>query len=685
MGGLSMSTSGKSTGELATATRVDGGGSEIAPASGATPSGGEAHTGDHGVRIDPQAGAWRSHLEWSAAEPAPASGGEPSSPRAFWNRSLAQTVEGWSGSLLVHLAVLLLLALWTIAVPVKNDGGLLQVIERAPESLSERLEEEIVAAESLTLTGTAGDRVTAATHADPLSANVGTEPKFDRELAESLDAPQVALADVNLQAIPGKQINEDLAADSPGDPSAPVAGYGGAMDRMTQELLVMMAKSNVLTVWLFDQSESMKNDQQEIRQRLERVYQELNVSGDSKQETLLTSVASFGAEVQLHTRRPTADFAAIGQAVDEIPVDETGQERMCEAIVKTIQQHRKYAQGGRRQLAIVVVSDESGDDGEQLESTIAAAKEAGCRIYVMGREAVFGYPLAHVVYKDEPTGYVYWIPIHRGPETPLVELLQTDALWPRRDAYPSGFGPYEQVRLCRETGGVFYLLPSLEANLLQGEKRVYEIESMRPYLPDLSSREEYQAARQRSPLRAAVGELIDILDPKKNTAIRFEEQLPIEPGPFVEVVRKEQKKGAEYLNFLRQAEQRMKEFGRYRREEPSPRWQANFDLLLAQVVAYQVRVYEYAGYMEQFIQQPKLIKDPKTNRWRVALVPHAVTGEETAEYRRRATEMFKKIIADHPGTPYAARAQWEIDRGYGIELVEHWHPPGYGDVTLPKL
>lgn len=640
---------------------------------------------DSAVRVDGSAVAAGPHVELPAGTSDVLHLPAAVQRTAFWNRSVAQFVESVSGSLLVHVAVILLLALWTIAVPAKNDGGLLQMIERAPESLNERMEESTVAAESLTLTGGPGESVVAATHADQLAPGVATEPKFDRQLAESLDAPQVALADVNLQAIPGKQLNEDLAAEAPGDPSAPVAGYGGAMDRMTQELLVMMAKSNVLTVWLFDQSESMKNDQQEIRQRLERVYKELNVSPASKQEALLTAVASFGADVQLHTRRPTADFSAIGQAVDEIPVDQTGQEMMCQAIVKMIQQHRKYMQGGRRELAIIVVSDECGDDGEHLEATIAAAKEAGCRIYMMGREAVFGYPLAHVVYKDEATGYEYWIPIHRGPETPLVELLQTDALWPRRDAYPSGFGPYEQVRLCRETGGVFYLLPSLEGNLLQGEKRLYEIEAMRAYLPDLSSRDEYKAMRNGSPLRAAVAELIDILDPKRNSAIRFEEQLPVEPAPFVEIVRAEQKKGQEYLNFLRQAEHRLAEFARYRREEPSPRWQANFDLLMAQVVAYQVRVYEYAAYMEQVIQQPKLINDPKTNRWRVQMTSRSVTGEATAEYRQRATEMFKKIIADHPGTPYAARAQWEINRGFGIELVEHWHPPDYGSVTLPKL
>lgn len=641
-----------------------------------------------GVRVDAQSASTGPHVELAAAasssdESAAHSAAAPAARR--WSRSLAQVVESFSGSLLVHAAVLLALALWTIAMPAQNNNDLLQVLQRAPEAANERLEEQIVAAESITLTPAAAGTLSQASHSQPLAANVGAEPKFDRQLAEALDRPQVALADVSLQAMPGRQLNEDLAAEAPGDPSAPVAGYAAAMDRMTQELLVMMAKNKVLTVWLFDQSESMRNDQQEIRQRLERVYQELGISTDAKAETLLTSVASFGAKYQLHTRRPTADFAAIGQAFDEIPVDETGEEQMCQAILAMIQQHRKYTQGGRRQVAIIVVSDESGDDGEMLETTIAAAKESGCRIYMLGREAVFGYPLAHVTYRDPGTGYEYWIPIRRGPETPQVELLQTDAFWPRRDAHPSGFGPYEQVRLCRETGGVFYLLPSLEANLLGGEKRLYDMEAMRPYLPDLSSREAYAAERNASPLRAAVAELIDILDPKHNKDILFEEQLPIDSAQFIEVVRTEQQKGQAYLNFLRQAEKRLEEFARYRREEPSPRWQANFDLLLGQTIAYQVRVYEYAAYMEQFLREPKLIKDPKTNRWRVSLLPRAITGEETAAYRQRASDLFRRIIQDHPGTPFAARAQWELDRGYGIELVEHWHPADYGDVKLPKL
>jgi hypothetical protein len=44
------------------------------------------------------------------------------------------------------------------------------------------------------------------------------------------------------------------------------------------------------------------------------------------------------------------------------------------------------------------------------------------------------------------------------------------------------------------------------------------------------------------------------------------------------------------------------------------------------------------------------------------------------------------VVEEHPGTPYAARAQWELRRGFGVDLVEHSSDPGRGqNVTLPKL
>ena len=76
-------------------------------------------------------------------------------------------------------------------------------------------------------------------------------------------------------AVPEGTLGEGLAASE---------GYGDAMDRMTQEILNMLAKRKVIVCWAFDQSESMQDDREEIMGRVERVYTELGLSAAARDD-----------------------------------------------------------------------------------------------------------------------------------------------------------------------------------------------------------------------------------------------------------------------------------------------------------------------------------------------------------------------------------------------------------------
>src|SRR6185437_11293044 len=160
-----------------------------------------------------------------------------------------------------------------------------------------------------------------------------------------------------------------------------------AMDRITQEILLQLSKNKVLLIWCFDQSESMKDDQKEIRDRIEKVYKELGLSSASQGDALLTAVASFGKETMIHTPKATSDLDKIREAISTVPVDESGEEMMCTSIGTTIQHFRDYATRGQRQMMLVLVSDESGnmqDNLSNLEAAIATAKSARCICYALG-------------------------------------------------------------------------------------------------------------------------------------------------------------------------------------------------------------------------------------------------------------------------------------------------------------
>ena len=62
-----------------------------------------------------------------------------------------------------------------------------------------------------------------------------------------------------------------------GEATAVAEGYGAALGRITQEMLRLLRDEKLLVVWLFDESESMKDDQKEISEQFHKVYEELGI------------------------------------------------------------------------------------------------------------------------------------------------------------------------------------------------------------------------------------------------------------------------------------------------------------------------------------------------------------------------------------------------------------------------
>ncbi len=88
-------------------------------------------------------------------------------------------------------------------------------------------------------------------------------------------------------------VSADEKEDAPFGRHDLIDNYESALDHLTREFLFLMEKKNLLVVWCFDQSESMKDDQAEIRARIKRVYEELALVHKDKGK-LLSSVVSYG-------------------------------------------------------------------------------------------------------------------------------------------------------------------------------------------------------------------------------------------------------------------------------------------------------------------------------------------------------------------------------------------------------
>ena len=66
------------------------------------------------------------------------------------------------------------------------------------------------------------------------------------------------------------------------------------------------------------------------------------------------------------------------------------------------------------------------------------------------------------------------------------------------------------------------------------------------------------------------------------------------------------------------------------------------------------------------------------------------TREEYLAYIKaeedRALAMYQEVLKNHPNTPWARRAKYEIDHGFGMQFPEAFRNPNYDklDIKLPK-
>lgn len=636
-------------------------------------------------------------------------------------------------SLVVHGAILAALFAIPMIVPPLSPEITLESIftEDIPrEQMEERLEVETQPAENLNVIagGTPSANVgaaaqPAATPVDVQQANVLQEAVVEAPAVESMIMSDELLA-------------TDLGeGEVTGEVGAMVEGYGAAMGIITQEILRMMREQPVTVVWLFDESGSLVDDRKEIRDNYLRVYEELGIATKQERtssrrrketEQLYTVVASYGKTIHELTPKPTANGELIQAAIDRVPEDPSGEENMCRSLEAIISKYS--AMSKKRKLAVILVSDESGDDGGYVEEAILAARRAKAPVYVMGRESMFGYPYGsqRYVYEDKAQDIkeTFWLQIRRGPETAFPECLQWDGLERNWGGQSAGFGPYEQVRLAKETGGIFFVLPGNENNLVtrkENDRRKYEFLALRPYTPLLLSRQEYLVERETSPFRKAIWNVVLELNPQKNELLfgdRFDSQLmiqrdlyPFSQAEFTAQALGEVKKAAYAMNRINQALALLEDVKPLRARESSERWRAGFDLAYAQLHIFRLRLFQFILAIDQHANNMPKPKNPMANRWSFHRNKKTITPDEgqysrlkqsfgitmdreeylkmVAEEERTSTRLLKDVIQQHPDSPWARRAASELQSGYGFVVRDLlWDPKGVRSkirLKLPKL
>ncbi|MEI7922042.1 MAG: vWA domain-containing protein [Planctomycetota bacterium] len=484
----------------------------------------------------------------------------------------------------------------------------------------------------------------------------------------------------------------------------PAQDVGEALDQLSREILTRLGRQRVVVAWLFDESESMRDDQQAVLAKFNKITDDLGARVDQMSEKrseveagsdvaetdpkkrtdrrkaraetdpLRHAVIGFGEQFEL-MQDPTADKAKIAAAVNKLRVDTTGTENTFQAVAKTLQRYASLV-GQDQQLIVVVVTDESADDYMNIEDVTAACKRLRVPVFVIGRQAMFGTDRLQYRWVDPQTRDVYWTSIRRGPETAAFETLQWDGLHPRREDQPSGFAPYDLARLTKETGGRYFILPTAENERVRQREKAYNYSAVKELAPDYEGRPAYLLRRNKSVLRSTMAQIIETT---QNFGQR--EEFPINIQETLPAIVQATNLARERYALVVAMEKRLRALEKDRDREPERRWQANYDLMLAQLVYAQVKMIEYVALMEAWAAAIQSGKAPVPNNkpiqgrlvtWTVWHAgPPVAPTKKTEKPLAEAKRLFGIVIEKFPGTPWADLAQDLMGKGFSVMRGEN--------------
>jgi hypothetical protein len=617
-------------------------------------------------------------------------------------------MQAWSISLLGHAAILIVLFLATftanqVANKVINfDSALAGYRSGEPEVLpiyadpANILRDKAIGDENASTPGEPtiavvgeGDNGDGSIAMDTSSTGRGTSTPRVRGVGNGRIDAGTSLPGVKIDGLGRSPLNllpsvpaRDLGGGGKiaGDPLFDVKEIGVALDQLAREILRHLKEHKLTVVWLFDESTSMQDDQKTILQKFDRVSTELKLNVEPNKKTagsLNHAIVGFGQEIDYVLEKPRDDIDQIGRAIKHLKIDSTGTENTMQALRQVVEHYAHVVQKGGRRLLIVLVTDESGDDGTYVEEARQALKKYKVPLYVIGRQSLFGYPYAHHQYIDPVTKDVYHPLIRRGPETADLELYQWDGLYDRWDEQPSGFAPYELARLTRDSGGIYFVLPSEEFMRVRQREQAYSVAQLKEYFPEYDNRLAYMEKRNSSNLRRLMHDIV-----LEGKALLYQRAFPIETPKLVAAAMEEGQKATVKLNELLEIQKRLEQLAKDRDREPEKRWQAHYDLMLAQTVAFQVKAYEYRALMASIVKSPPQFKHaPAPDTIVIWVVNHSTKPmaprNETAKKYVEAERLLKEVIVRHSKTPWADLAQDILNRGLSVRLDEEVHNAKY--------
>jgi hypothetical protein len=360
------------------------------------------------------------------------------------------------------------------------------------------------------------------------------------------------------------------------------------------------------------------------------------------------------------------------------------------AIKQALEKYLPLRTRDRREVLLVIVTDEAGDDANLVDEIIEPTRKQAIPVYTIGLPAPWGQtnpfapnPKSTEPPKDDSTPTV-------GPESLLSERVDIE-IWNAKhfdalqtDLVDSGFGPFALERLCRASRGQFFALrPGLGYGFRgvnarswpNGNELRFDESVVSRYMPDYVSQAEYQKLLAENKACAALVEAARLpkVAMEGNPTSLFPKDVEAKMAQKMSAA---QQFAARNLPPIEHMHDILIKGESDRAKLTSPRWQGEYDLALGRVLANKTRLDGYNS-MIAALKRGKNFQNPESKAWELKSADNFETESTIKKAADKAKIYLQRVIQDHPKTPWATIAEEErkMPLGWAWEETSDAGPP----------
>lgn len=460
---------------------------------------------------------------------------------------------------------------------------------------------------------------------------------------------------------------------SDGGPS-PFANWGGggsqteaqAIEQVGEVIRESLDLGPTLVVWGFDRSESNVKLAGAALTAIQALYAEDDIAAAVQEEKLLTAVVGFGEKAEFLLDPPASDSAQVKEKLAAVKTEPGGREATFAALSKALEKYLPVRTKQRREVLLVVVTDEPGDDLDQLDQVIAVAQRIAVPIYVVGPSVPVGKVLPAVSVAGGPLSVSEADKRTYAADSYFADWVSLETSGNAGDTYDSGLGPWGLERLCRKTSGAYLTVGSVEG--IPFNNRANR-EAMKKYAPDYLPLEDMQKLLSESKCRQALVNAAKLppvkgalVNPQMNFAKQNEAQMK-------RMLDKAQLDAARLEDGVNKLYDVLAAAESERGKLTGARWQAAYDTAFGRAAAAKVRIDGYNAMLAA-LKRGKTFEKESSSAWFLERSDTIETGSSFQKLADKAKTYLERVKTDHPGTPWASLAEQELSTPLGWKWIE---------------